>query len=279
MRHSRGGLFVACAMVLTWMLAGLAFGQTPVTPAAQADAVPPPSWLYNDLACAPTLTTQPRGDLRVVGSQDAIVKHMLGPGDTLVIGGGSNAGLQPGQQFFIRRHIMGFGVKGPSPQHPVSVHTVGWVQILGVDTSISTATVLHACDGIQLDDYLEPFTGPTIASREVPGNTPQYANMGRILTSDEGFETVGSRGQMINIDRGSDSGAALGQRYLVFRDKRGMLNESPEYSKGYLQSAKQIPLVEVGEVLVVAVRPDHSTVLVVTAKDAISTGDFIAEIR
>jgi hypothetical protein len=255
------------------------FGQTPATVASQTDVVPPPSWLYNDLACAPTITTQPAGSLHVMGSQDAIIKHMLGPGDTLVISGGSNAGLQPGQQFFVRRNIRTYGAKGPNSEHPLSVHTAGWVQILGVDTAIATATVLHACDGILLDDYLEPFTAPMIASRVVSGNTPQYANMGHILTSDEGFQSVAFLGQMINIDRGGDSGVMLGQRYLVFRDKRGMRRDGREYSKGYQQSAKEVPLVEVGEVLVVAVRPDHATVAVVVAKDSIATGDFIAEIK
>jgi hypothetical protein len=153
------------------------------------------------------------------------------------------------------------------------------VQILGVDTAIATATVVHACDGILLDDYLEPFTAPMIASRVVAGNTPQYANMGHILTSDEGFQNVASVGQMINIDRGGDLGVVLGQRYLVFRDKRGMRNESGGYSKGYQQSVNRTPLVEVGEVLVVGVRPDHAIVEVVVAKDAISMGDFIAEIK
>jgi hypothetical protein len=279
MRRFPSDLFVVCAMVLAWMPVQPAFGQTPVADGAQLDVMPPPSWLYNDLACAPTLTTQLPGNLHVVGSQDAIVKHMLGPGDILVISAGSNEGLQPGQRFFVRRNITTFGTKGPKPHYPVSVHTAGWVQILGVDTAIATATVVHACDGILLDDYLEPFTAPTIAARVAPGSTPQYANMGHILTSDEGFENVGYSSHMINIDRGSDLGVMLGQRYLVFRDKRGMINESPEYSKAYLRSANQVPLVEVGEVVVVAVRPDNATVEVVTAKDAIATGDFIAEVK
>jgi hypothetical protein len=278
MRHFRTDLFIVGAMVLALMPVRAVFGQTPGAP-AQADLMPPPTWPFNDIACAPTLTTQPAGGLHVVGSQDAVIKNMLGPGDILVVSGGSNEGLQPGQQFFVRRNVLTFGKKGPTPLQPVTVHTAGWVQILGVDTAVATATVVHACDGILLDDYLEPFTPPMIAARVVPGNTPQYANMGHILAGDEAFENVAYTSHTINIDRGSDSGVVLGQRYLVFRDKRGMLNESPEYSKAYRGSAHQLPLVEVGEVVVVAVRPDYSTVEVVMAKDAISGGDFIAEIK
>ena len=36
----------------------------------------------------------------------------------------------------------------------------GWVQILGVDTMVSTALVIHACEAIMFDDYLEPFVAP-----------------------------------------------------------------------------------------------------------------------
>jgi hypothetical protein len=257
----------------------LSFGQTPSGPAAQPDLVPPPSWLFDDLACAPGLTTETPPALRVLGSQDTVVKNMLGPGDTLVITGGSNAGLQSGQQFFVRRNIKTFGAKGPDNYHPLSVHTAGWVQILGVDSQIATATVVHACDGIMIDDYLEPFTPPMIAARAVPGNSPQYANMGHILTADEAFHGVAYAGALINIDRGSAMGVVLGQRFLVYRDKRDMRNDSPEYSRAIRRYATRIPLVEVGEVLVVGVKPDYATVQVVMAKDAITLGDFIAEIR
>lgn len=292
MRHSCRGLLVLGMVAISGCSLlrprPTTLGQTPViqtapVPAAaplQTDLVPPPSWIYNDIACASFLTTQPSSTIRVVGSQDAVVKHLMATGDMLVIGGGANDGIQPGQRFFVRRFIRTFGAtKGPDPLHPLSVHTSGWVQILGVDATVSTATVLHACEGILLDDYLEPFTEPMIAAHAVPGSTPQYTNMGHILTSDELFQNVASVGQMISIDRGSDVGVVLGQRYLVFRDKRKMRNEGPDYSKEFALSAPNIPLVEVGEVLVVAVRRDQATVEVVMAKDVITTGDLIAEIR
>ena len=281
MRHPHRRLFVlCCGMALLAAAVRPVLGQTPASQLPQGDLVAPAGWQFNDLACSATLTTKPTGDLRVLGSQDTIIKHLLGPGDTLVISAGSNAGLQPGQRFFVRRLIRTFGnSKGPDAQHPISVHTAGWVQILGVDTAVSTATIEHACDGILLDDYLEPFSEPTIAAHPTTGGTPQYGNMGHILTSDEAFQDVASVGQLINIDRGSDAGVVLGQRYVVFRDKRKMRNESPEYSKAFALNTGQIPLVEVGEVMVVAIGPGYATVQVVKAKDAITLGDFIAEIR
>src|SRR6266446_2382120 len=93
MRHSGNGLFVLGAMALLAMPAQAVLGQTPGTP---VEVVPPPSWLFNDLACAPAISTELFVGPRVVGSQDTIIKHMLGPGDTLIIGAGSNAGMQSG---------------------------------------------------------------------------------------------------------------------------------------------------------------------------------------
>ena len=143
---------------------------------------------------------------------------------------------------------------------------------------VSTATVVHACDGILLDDYLEPFVAPMIAARPLPGTTPQYDNMGHIMTGIEGLHTA-APGNVMTIDRGSNAGVVLGQRYLVFRDKRDQRVDTTGRSKAFAAMAGNPPLVEVGEVLVVAVRADDATVQIVASRDAISDGDLIAPIR
>ena len=279
MRGARMDLHV---LALLLGLATPAFAQS--TSAQPADAsteqhlVPPPSWMFNDLACAARLTTEAPPPLRVVGSQDIVIKRMLGPGDTLLISGGTAAGLQPGQEYYVRRTVSSFGAKGPDPEHPRIVHTAGWIKILGADAAVATATIVHACDGILLDDYLEPFEAPMIAAAPLAGGTPRYANMGHIAVGDEAMQNVGA-GQLIGIDRGANRGVIMGQRYLVYRDKSSLLNETGGYSAAYVEGARHLPLVELGEVVVVAVRPNDATVQVLVAKDAITTGDLIAEIR
>jgi hypothetical protein len=269
----------ACALYVS-LLAVPALGQVPA-PSADTELVPPPAWAFNDVACAPGLASGKRDKrseppLRVVGVQDPAIRELLGPGDTLVISAGSNAGLQPGQRFFVRRVIPAVTTLGPTPR--ATIHTAGWVQILGVDTTVSTATVVHACDGILFDDYLEPFEAPMIAARPLAGTTPQYDNMGRIVSGIEGLHTA-APGNLMTIDRGSNSGVVLGQRYLVFRDKREQHIETTGRSKTFAAMSRTAPLVEVGEVLVVAVRPDDATVQVVASRDAVTNGDLIAPIR
>jgi hypothetical protein len=272
----------ACAVCLSVMaMAVPALAQAPPVPSADVELMAPPAWAFNDVACAPALgpvkpdkTNQPL--LRVVGVQDPAVRDLLGPGDTLVISAGSDAGLQPGQRFFVRRFIPAVETTGPAPR--ATIHTAGWVQILGVDTLVSTATVVHACEAMMFDDYLEPFVSPMIAARPLSGSTPQYDNMGHIMTGIEGTQTAGT-GNVMTIDRGSDSGVVLGQRYIVFRDKRDQHLDLTGKSKAFVAMAGNSPLVEVGEVLVIAVRPDNATVQVVIARDAITNGDMIAPIR
>jgi hypothetical protein len=270
----------ACALSLS-LVAAPALAQAPPTPSADMQLVAPPAWAFNDIACAPALVTEKRDknnepQLRVVGVQDPAIREVFGPGDTLVISAGSNSGLQPGQRFYVRRVIEPVTMPGPTPA--ATIHTSGWVQILGVDTTVATATVIHACDGILFDDYLEPFVAPTIAARPLPGSMPQYDNMGHIVTGIEGIHT-GAPGNVMTIDRGSNSGVVLGQRYVVFRDKRDQQLDLTGRSKAFIATARNTPLVEVGEVLVVSVRPDDATVQIVASKDAIAYGDLVAPIR
>jgi len=272
----------AASALYVWLFAGQGLAQAPAqAPASEPQLVPPPAWAFNDLACAPALVTESKDEktapvLRVIGSQNPAMRDLLGPGDTLVISGGSNAGLQAGQRYFVRRHVMSRGV---ARTLPVTIHTAGWVQILGVDTTLATATVLHACDGILLDDYLEPFTPPMIAARLVPGTTPHYENMGHIMTGSEGLHTAGGSSQLMTIDRGTNAGVVVGQRFLVFRSKLDERVETTGRSKAFEAMGGRLPLVEIGEVLVVGVRADDATVQILGAKDAIATGDLIAPIR
>lgn len=270
-----------CALYLC-LFAASGWAQPPAQgPLPSPELVAPPSWAYIDIACAPGLAVEKRGERpalpahRVIGSQDTANRDLLGPGDTLVISGGSNSGLQAGQRYFVRRRMKTLG--GPEAV-PATIHTAGWTQILGVDTMLATATVVQACDGILLDDYLEPFVSPMIAARAVPGSTPQYENMGHIMTGVEGM-TTGARGQVMTTDRGSNAGVGVGQRFLVFRDKRDQRVETVGRSTLFGEMNGSQPLVEIGEVIVVIVRPDDASVQIIGSKDAISVGDLIAPIR
>src|SRR5262245_37564382 len=94
------GVVSACLFLL---------GMAPAARAQEPALVPPPSWALVDLACAPFITkTAPDKAMRVLGTQDTGVKDQMTVGDTLVVSGGSSAGLRPGDRFYVRRLIRAF---------------------------------------------------------------------------------------------------------------------------------------------------------------------------
>src|SRR4029077_3588574 len=87
------------------VLAALLVTSTAAGAVAQADT--PLSPLAHSIACAPPPTYEPAPAkvLRIAGSQDPTPRSLFGDRDLLVIGGGTAAGVELGQQFFIRRTI------------------------------------------------------------------------------------------------------------------------------------------------------------------------------
>jgi hypothetical protein len=75
-------------------------GDAPLSPLEIATACAPP----------PSLDDAPPHALRIIGSQDPTPRSLFGDRDLLVVSGGTSAGVQLGQQFFIRR-TMTFGGK------------------------------------------------------------------------------------------------------------------------------------------------------------------------
>ena len=83
---------------------------------------------------------------------------------------------------------------------------------------------------------------------------------------------------MVN-DRGTTDNIAVGQRFLIFRQKRDDVIELAGKSAAFAAASKEPPLVEIGQALVVSARPNDATVQITVAKTAITTGDLVAPIR
>jgi hypothetical protein len=89
--------------------------------------------------------------------------------------------------------------------------------------------------------------------------------------------TMFAKNDFVTIDRGSDHGVTLGARFMVYRDKRRMETKRS-------LAVKELPdevvtpefLYEIGEAVVVDVRPEISTVQVLYARNALLSGDYVA---
>jgi hypothetical protein len=211
------------------------------------------------LACAPSLTyVNPVVSLQVTGGQDSFVRRNYLPGDLITINAGTRNNLQVGQQFFVRRPQ----VERNAPitrKTPGIVHTAGWIQVWAVDETMSLATVVHACDGIEVGDYLEPFVLPQVPVAAAERTAAQRDNYGRVMMGQDRRRSF-ANGDYLTVDRGSDHGVAPGTRFVLYRDKR----------------VSQNFLFELGEAVAMDVKADSSTLRVTTALDAISEGDYVA---
>ena len=211
------------------------------------------------LACAPRLVfEQPPKPLRITGGQDAVPRLSYGPGDLITINAGTDNGIDVGQEYYTRR-VQPAERRAVSRENPATIRTTGWIRIYAVDTKLSLATITHACDTLDIGDYLEPFVLPQIAVPDQTFAKAQRDNYGRIILGADRRRSFGT-GDYFIIDRGSDHGLYPGARFVVYRDKR--LAENFLY--------------ELGEAVAVEVTPENSTLQVTVSRDGFKDGDYVA---
>jgi|RhiMethySRZTD1v2_1073278.scaffolds.fasta_scaffold00253_37 hypothetical protein len=209
------------------------------------------------LACAPTIAYGvPDVPLRIAGGQEAALRLTHAPGDLVTINAGTRGGLAVGQEFYTRRLLTG-GL-GASRGNPVTIRTTGWIRVWAVDDEMSLATITHACETVDVDDYLEPFVLPSLPAASTATGTPERGNYGHVMTGQDRRTTFGN-GDYLVVDRGSDHGVTAGARFVVYHDQRADGNF----------------LFQVGEAVAVDVKTETSTLKVVSAVDAIYEGDYV----
>jgi hypothetical protein len=244
-------------------LLGAALLAVPATPGAQRGPAPTSTGLAAAqlaLACAPTLTfADPQMPLRVTGGQDSFTRRIFMPGDLITINAGTENGIAVGQEFYVRRTQTQAGASRIARNTPGVIHTAGWIRIYSVDERMSLATISHACDTIEIDDYLEPFALPTVPDLATDRATPQRDNYGKVLPGVDRRTSFG-RGDFMIVDRGSDHGVTPGAQFVIYRDRR----EAGNF------------LFDLGEAVAVDVKAETSTLFVTVSRDAMSAGDYVA---
>jgi hypothetical protein len=211
------------------------------------------------LACAPSLVVEePPRPLRITGGQDPVVRRSYAPGDLITINAGTDNGIDVGQEYYTRR-VQSAERRAVSRDNPGTIRTTGWIRIYAVDTKMSLATITHACDTLDVGDYLEPFALPQVPVPDRTFAKAQRDNYGRILLGTDRRRSFG-KGDFFIVDRGSDHGVYVGARFVVYRDKRVAENF----------------LYDLGEAVAVDVRPESSTLQVTVSRDGFKDGDYVA---
>jgi hypothetical protein len=214
-----------------------------------------------DIACGPrAVYGLPAPGLTILGSQQG-TKGLIAPYHGLVINGGSNQGLKPGQEYYVRRVIppMDRGSTKWQEGQPIGIHTAGWIRVVRVDVDRAVADSVYACDGYEIGDFLEPFTPPSADPTVIPGGEPDYENPGMVLFGDERRAMAAGTSLMV-INRGSDHGVKAGQQLTVYR--RSLNGDGPIHS--------------VARGTAISVSAESAMVRLDGARDAVYAGDFVA---
>ena len=212
------------------------------------------------LFCGPVTdpSSPPAGTLRVRGGQDPRARAMYSPTDLLVIDGGTEAGVQLGQEYVVRRSVR-FGM--PYDAVPSHASTAAWIRIVAVNESTAIASVQHVCDGIQRDDYLEPFVMPQVpAATEAgaPDGELDFTVLSHVVGGSE-HRDMGGAGDLMMMDRGTDQGVAPGARFAVYRDVK----------------VGGLPLASVGEAVVITTGKANFVVRLTRTRDVVQAGDSL----
>lgn len=245
----RGRYALVLSAIVVLGHAGPLRAQSAATPLTAADV---------SAACAPMqVMTPPAAAMRIVGAQDTAPRVLFGPRELVIVNAGTQAGLQVGQGYYIRRPYS-FG-RQPAKDGPRSIVTSGWLRIVSLNETTAIAQIDMACDAVLAGDYLEPFAVPAAVSGEptAPFSTLDFSSLARVMFGKE-ERRLGSVGDFMLLERGSLT-LDVGTRVAVYRDLR----------------TDSVPLTAVAEGVIVSQTSGTPLMRIVTARDAVQSGDYV----
>jgi hypothetical protein len=231
------------------------------SPPPAVPALPPPPVVRpvpahdRDSICGPAKPEAFPESLGTIRSRrDGTQGDLYTTGAALVIDRGLDGGLRVGRNLVVRRYYRAWG---SASANAVGEHSAGLLQIVEAEQHSAIAVVVYACDELRKGDFLGSFKPEPIRDPD-PLGTPTYYDAARILFADDG-QTLGAPRRLMVIDRGTNRGTRVGQRFTLFRPGRDA-------------DRRDI----IGDAVVVVVRTDSATIRVDRATDAISAGDWAA---
>lgn len=224
----------------------------------QAPAPASPAVIREQIACAPrSLAAPPLDRMRVAGSA-VHGRLMFAPGDAVIVNAGRAQGVQPGQQYYVRRYIHDRFTPVSLDFQPYSIHTAGWLTIVDAKDTMSIAQITHACDGILEGDFLEPYVEP-VEPAPALGGEPDFEHPGRIVMADERRQ-MGFEGLVMILNRGTDHSVRAGQTVTIYRETMS--------GRG--------PIIDVGRATVLTVGPQLSLIRIDSSHEPVYVGDLAA---
>lgn len=249
---------------------------------AAQNNIGPRTLLPLHVACAAVqVDAIPATPHRIHGVQHPDSRQTLAPGDVAVIRLGEGQALDVGQTLIahradVERNNRRLGDvdrdirrRGDSL---TSYRAVGMVTVTAVDHRFALARVDRVCGELLLGDALHTGTLAELPAVEAAGE-PSFDDRARVASGTDRRASFGD-GDILAINRGTTHGVVPGQRFAIYREpaSRG------GYREPLTTRSDELPLVELGEVVVVEVADRAAKAVVVKTTDAILSGDVAVRV-
>lgn len=234
-------------------------------PAAAADppaAAPSLTPRAQSLACAPRTLRDPAPAATVLGGQNRATPGMFAPGETIVLDSGKGAPVTAGQVYVVYRVPRWF-MWDDSAWVRRAVHNAGLVRVESVRGRTASATVIWACDGVDVGDWLEPYAEPGAAPAAAPDAGPARFDQASLVLFGGQDRRLGAARDLLLVERTQGLDVAPGQRVTFFRRPFGLDG----------------PTSVIGEGVVESVAAETFLVQVSASRDGIAAGDLAATHR
>jgi hypothetical protein len=209
-----------------------------------------------DLYCSFFIWENEIPDLRIIGAPQQYAKSMFSDGDVIYFSKGKDGGVEPGQIFWILdigEQLPGFGTLAFGR---------GRARVQFAYDNTSAAVIEHCCGGVREGNFLVPFeeregmTGKDLGFDFPPVEAEGVK--GRVVYTQD-LRLLGSYYWAL-IDIGQEQGIQVGQQLILYRRIR-----------------EDLPIVLVGNSVVIDVRSKTATIKVLSCRDVVQKGYLVME--
>jgi hypothetical protein len=254
---------------------------------------------YSDVYCAGFISKEKFSEANQITAMEGSPSETLADASKLILVSGS--GYQEGQRYSVLRVLRDPNQYEPYKGQRREIAEVGQpyaqlgrIRILTLRGATAIAEVEFSCQSITSGDILVPFQEHVPVTYHKTSVIEKYpAGPGRvsarIVMSNE-FDFLVARGQKVFINAGSDKGIKVGDYFRAVRgydpDKidpvEAISYNSPvgddtqkDPGKVTRAKAKELPVRNLGEMIVLSVTPTSSTAMITRAWESIEVGDRV----
>lgn len=226
------------------------------------------------------ITSKPVPRLIVAGPHTTDGRTAMNDG-FIVINRTPDDGLAIGQRYISQRLITD-PKRFPRPGEGYGdLRVTGWVTVRAIDENNALASIDAVCDTVEIGDFLEPAIDLTLPTTAFPRMYPDFNDRANIIFGADNRVLFGD-GDVFSIDRGTAQGVQTGHRFAIYRDFQppsGHKTTMPASMTYGSNGLPILPLVYMGDVVVLTVLEQTSKVVVTKAVDGIQVGDIVVPRR